>query len=138
MTENIQIIAFHIGNALIGLSVIFVMVGLFGVFRFENFYAKVLSSSKIDTVAMITLVIGVVLRNGFTWFSAKALLVMLFVMFINPIITSRVVLSAREESASFSSSLGSSAASSAEQQDENKGCREEVQDHELLVRRQSK
>lgn len=88
-----------VGNALILISVLFIFIGLFGVFRFPDFYAKVLASSKIDTVATITLIIGVCIRSGFTSFTLKALLVMIFIVFINPINTSKLLMSARKDEA---------------------------------------
>lgn len=86
-----------IGNTLLLLSAIFTFIGIFGMFKFDNFYAKVLASSKIDTTAMITLIFGVSVRSGLTWFTLKALLVLIFILFINPIITSKIVQSARED-----------------------------------------
>ncbi|MCL1950043.1 MAG: monovalent cation/H(+) antiporter subunit G [Turicibacter sp.] len=84
-----------IGNILIGISVLFVFVGLIGVFRFHDFYAKVLASSKIDTAATITLILGLAVRGGFSWFTAKALMLLLFCLFINPVNTSKIIQSAR-------------------------------------------
>lgn len=86
-----------IGNILISISIIFVFVGLFGVFRFRDFYAKLLSASKIDTAAMITLMLGIAVRGGISWFTLKALLVLIFVIFINPVVTSKILMSARED-----------------------------------------
>jgi len=91
------VIHIYIGNVLLTLSIIFVFVGLIGVFRFENFYAKVLTSSKIDTAATITLIAGVAVRSGFSWFTLKALLILVFVLFINPVNTSKIVMSARRD-----------------------------------------
>lgn len=86
-----------IGNVLIFISVLVVFIGILGVYRFNNFYAKLLASSKVDTVAMITLIIGIMVRSGLNWFTLKVLLLLLLVIFINPIITSRIVLSVRKE-----------------------------------------
>jgi len=86
-----------IGNALLLLSVIFIFIGLFGVFRFKDFYSKLLASSKIDTAATITLILGASIRSGLTWFTLKALLIMIFIFFISPIVTSKIARSARED-----------------------------------------
>jgi len=86
-----------IGNILIFIGVLFTIIGLIGVFRFDDFYSKLLASSKIDTVAMVTIILGVSVRSGLSWFTLKALLVLVIIIFINPIITSKVVLSARED-----------------------------------------
>jgi multicomponent Na+:H+ antiporter subunit G len=86
-----------IGNTLIGISIAFLFIGLFGIFRFESFYTKVLSSSKIDIVAMITLIFGLVIRSGLSWFSIKALLIVSFLIFVNPIITSKIIMSYKKD-----------------------------------------
>ena len=86
-----------IGNSLIFIGVCFTFIGLIGVFRFKDFYSKLLASSKIDTVAMITLILGVSIRSGMSWFTLKALLILVLIIFINPIITSKVVLGARQD-----------------------------------------
>ncbi len=86
-----------IGNILIFIGVCFTFIGLIGVFRFKDFYSGLLASSKIDTVAMVTLILGVAVRSGLNWFTLKALLIMVFVLFINPVISSKIALSARED-----------------------------------------
>ena len=86
-----------IGNILIFVAVCFTFVGILGVYRFKDFYSKLMASSKIDTVAMVTLILGVAFRNGLSWFTLKALLILAFIMFINPIITSKVALSVRKD-----------------------------------------
>jgi len=86
-----------IGNILIFVAVCFTFIGLFGIYRFKDFYSKLMASSKIDTVAMVTLIFGVAFRNGISWFTFKALLIMAFILFINPIITSKVALSVRKD-----------------------------------------
>ena len=79
-------IALLISNLLIGLGLVFASIGLIALFRFNNFYPRVLASSKIDTVGTITILIGVVIRHGFSWFSAKALLLMFIIVLINPLV----------------------------------------------------
>lgn len=86
-----------IGNILIAIGVGFTFLGLIGVYRFKDFYAKLMASSKIDTVAIVTLILGVSMRSGLSWFTLKALLLLAFVIFINPIITSKIALSVHED-----------------------------------------
>lgn len=74
-----------ISNIVVGLGVLFVMVGVIALFRFKNFYPRVLAASKIDTVGTITILIGIAIRHGFSWFSAKALLLMFIILLINPL-----------------------------------------------------
>ena len=86
-----------IGNTLILVSVFFVFAGLFGVLRFPDFYSKLLASSKIDTAAVITLIVGVSIRGGISWFTLKSLLILVFVLFLTPVITSKIIMSARQD-----------------------------------------
>lgn len=74
-----------ISDIVIGIGIFFVLVGLIAIFRFKNFYPRVLAASKIDTVGTITILIGIIIRHGFTWFSAKALLIMFIIILINPL-----------------------------------------------------
>jgi len=39
-----------VGNVLIGLGTFLVVLGLFGVFRFKNFYLKLLAVDRIEEV----------------------------------------------------------------------------------------
>ena len=75
-----------VGNVLIGLGAFLVVLGLVGVFRFKNFYLKLFAGSKIDTIALIVLTGGVVVRSGLTWFSAKALLILAVLLLVNPVV----------------------------------------------------
>jgi len=86
-----------VGNILILVAIGLIFIGLVGVYRFKDFYSKLMVASTIDTVAMVSLILGITLRSGISWFALKALLVMIFVLFMNPIITSKIALSARED-----------------------------------------
>ena len=83
-----------IGNVIIGIGVVFVLVGVFGMYRFKDFYSRILIASKIDTVGFITICSGVIVRNGISWFSLKVLLLVAVVMIINPVVTHAIAHSA--------------------------------------------
>jgi len=86
-----------IGNVLIAISIVFLYIGVFGVFRFENFYAKLLASSKIDTAAVVTMLFGLIIRSGISWFALKCVLILVFFIFVNPIITTKIANTYRKE-----------------------------------------
>jgi len=87
-----------IGNILIAISVCLIFVGLFGIFRYKDLYTKIFVAAKIEVVAFLTLFFGVIIHSGIiSWFSLKALLIMIFYMFLNPIITNKVLLSIHTE-----------------------------------------
>ncbi|MDR2703775.1 MAG: monovalent cation/H(+) antiporter subunit G [Cellulomonadaceae bacterium] len=86
-----------VGNAFILLGVLLVYLGIFGILRFRGFTMKVLSAAKIDTVAMICVLLGVVFRAGVSWLAAKALLVLLIALATGPISSSQILSRARED-----------------------------------------
>ena len=86
-----------IGNILIALSIVLVFIGLFGVFRFKELHKKVFVAANIEVVAFLTLLIGTIFRSGLTWFSLKVFLILVFYMFLSPVITNKVLLSIHTE-----------------------------------------
>ncbi len=83
-----------IGTFLIVLGIFFISIGLLGVLRFHNFYARLLSAADIDTVGFITVLIGVAFLSGFNWFTLKVVFIMMVILIINPIVTSSIAASA--------------------------------------------
>jgi multicomponent Na+:H+ antiporter subunit G len=74
-----------LGNAIIWLGAVFILIGIIGIFRFDNFYARIMVSSKIDTVGMITIIIGLIIRHGLSFFSLKLVLLIIILIIINPL-----------------------------------------------------
>lgn len=89
-------VAIHIiiGRVMMLVGLIFVAIGVFGLYRFNNFYPRVLIGSKIDTVGYLTLLLGVAVRSGWTYFTIKILLVVLMMLVVNPVLTHTVARSA--------------------------------------------
>ncbi len=83
-----------IGYTLLAFGTLFTLVGVFGIFRFNNFYARLLSGANIDTVGLITCLLGVSFLSGFTWFTLKVILILVIILIINPIVTSSMAASA--------------------------------------------
>lgn len=86
-----------IGNVLIALGVVSVYLGLLGIWRFQHFTLRLLSSAKVDTIGLILVLLGVAVRSGISWFSAKALLIVSLVLITTPIVTSQLVARNRED-----------------------------------------
>ncbi len=84
----------YIGNFLIGLSLIFITIGVFGIYRFKNFYQRALISANIDTVGYITLMLGFIIKNGFSFFSLKISFILIITLIINPLVSHAIVRSA--------------------------------------------
>lgn len=83
-----------IGNVIIFAGVGFAGLGILGIFRFKNFYSRVLVSSKVDTVGFITILLGVSVKHGLSFFTLKVLFIMAMALIINPLITHSIVRSA--------------------------------------------
>jgi len=83
-----------LGNVIIGIGIVFILFGEFGLFRYPKFYSRALICSIIDTCAFITILIGVIIKQGFSYFSFKVLIILIIMMIINPISTHSVTHSA--------------------------------------------
>ena len=75
------------GNVIIIIGIIFIFFGIIGIFRFKNFYARILVSVIIDTVGAFTIIIGLVVKHGFGFFSLRLLLLIILMMIINPLVS---------------------------------------------------
>jgi len=82
------------GEAIIILGLGFVLIGVIGTVRFKNFYTRILATAKIDTVGLITILAGVAVKNGFSFFSLKVLLIVVVMMIINPLASHMIARSA--------------------------------------------
>lgn len=83
-----------IGDVIIFIGLIFIALGVIGIFRFRNFYSRALISSKIDTVGFITIIAGLVIKYGLNFDTLKLLLIMIIYLMINPLTTHSIVKSA--------------------------------------------
>ena len=79
-----------IGNILVVLGIVFMVFGVVGTFIFNNFYLRLLVTSKIDTVGMLTLIFGLMVIHGVSFFSAKLLLLAVIVLILNPLVAHSV------------------------------------------------
>jgi len=83
-----------ISNILLGLGICAIIIGTVGIFKFKNFYARLLITSKIDTVGTITIIIGLMVRFGFSFFTGKLLILLIVVIIVNPLVSHIVARSA--------------------------------------------
>lgn len=72
-------------NGLLLLTCIFLVFGVIGIYRLNNLYAKLLTSSKIDTVSVITLLLALIIKTGFSTMTLKLIILFLFVIMTNPV-----------------------------------------------------
>lgn len=76
------------------IGLVFILLGVFGIYKFKNFYSRILIAAKVDTVGFLIICTGVVIKKGVSWFSLKVLLLTIIVILINPVITHAIANSA--------------------------------------------
>ncbi|WP_207725486.1 monovalent cation/H(+) antiporter subunit G [Acetobacterium malicum] len=79
---------------LITIALIFMALGVIGLFRFKDFYSRILISAKIETVGFLTIMIGFTILSGLSYAAMKILLITLMVMITNPLSTHAIARSA--------------------------------------------
>ena len=76
-----------LGYFVIGLGVVFMLIGVIGLFqRGKDFYYRLLVACKIDTVGLLTIAIGLGLRHGISFFTGKTLLIAIIILVLNPFV----------------------------------------------------
>ncbi len=83
-----------IGRALIVIGLFFMAAGIYSVLRFHDFYSRVVITAKVDTVGFLTLIFGAMLIEGFSFFTLKLALIVVFELLTNPISTHSIAHSA--------------------------------------------
>jgi len=76
-----------LGEILIILGLLFMLFGVIGLFKFRRFYPRILIAAKIDTVGLITIFSGVMVRHGFSFFTLRVLLLLGLILITNPMTT---------------------------------------------------
>ena len=74
-----------LGNIIMIAGIIFMAFGIIGIFKFKNFYPRILVAAKIDTVGALTVMIGLIIQNGASFFSLKILLLLCIMLLLNPL-----------------------------------------------------
>jgi multicomponent Na+:H+ antiporter subunit G len=83
-----------IGQGLIVIGLLFVATGVYSILAYKEFYSRVVITAKVDTVGFITLMIGVMVLEGFTFTSAKVFIIVIFEMLTSPVSTHAIAHSA--------------------------------------------
>ncbi|MCL2563737.1 MAG: monovalent cation/H(+) antiporter subunit G [Oscillospiraceae bacterium] len=79
-------ILYILSYVLMGAGVAFMLFGVVGLFKYNRFFPRILVASKIDTVGVLTLIAGVALRHGFSFFTGKLLLIVIVMLVLNPLV----------------------------------------------------
>lgn len=76
-----------LSEILIIISLVFMLIGVIGMFKFPNFYKRVLIASKIETAGTLTMLLGVAVRHGISFFTLRVLLLFCLLLIISPMVT---------------------------------------------------
>lgn len=85
-----------LSNLVIIIGLIFYVFGTAGLFRFKNLYTRALLTSNGDTVGFVTVLVGIMIGHGFSFFSAKILLILVVSLCVNPLATGLIINSAQK------------------------------------------
>ncbi|MCL2547511.1 MAG: monovalent cation/H(+) antiporter subunit G [Oscillospiraceae bacterium] len=66
-------------------GLVFMLFGIVGIFTNRDFYTRLLVSSKIDIVGSLTLILGLALRHGFSFFTGKLALLFIIILILAPL-----------------------------------------------------
>ena len=83
-----------VGLVVMGVGLIFMLIGIIGTFRFECFYARMLVVSKVDTVGAVVFLGGLAIRHGLTFFSGKLVLIIITILILSPLVGHMIARSA--------------------------------------------
>lgn len=83
-----------IGQILIGIGLVFIAIGTYSLLRLGDFYTRILITSKVDSMGLITIIFGAMLISGWSFFTAKLAFILLFEMITAPVGTHAVARSA--------------------------------------------
>lgn len=82
------------GNIFLVLGIIFISFGVFGELKYKDLYSRILVASKVDTVGLLTILTGMIIKSGFNYFSFKILLIAILCVITNPMSTHSIAASA--------------------------------------------
>ncbi len=79
MVQNI------VGIVLVATGLVFMLIGSIGIVRLPDFFTRTHAASKVDTVGVMVVLIGVAVLEGLTLTSGKVLLAAFILMLTNPV-----------------------------------------------------
>ncbi len=83
-----------IGDILIGLGLLFVVIGTIGIVRFRDVYSRLQASGVSDNAGLGLILIGLIVRHGLSSDDLRLGLLFFLLLLTNPIITHSIAKSA--------------------------------------------
>ncbi len=76
-----------IAICLIGLGILFLLMGTIGILRFPDYYTRMHAAGKCDTMGSLLIVAGLAIHNGITLGSVKIIFIAVFIFLTSPTAT---------------------------------------------------
>lgn len=83
-----------VGQGIIVLGLLFIATGIYSILAYKEFYSRVVITAKVDTVGFISVLVGIIVLEGFSFFAMKVLIVLVFEMLTSPMSTHAIAHSA--------------------------------------------
>jgi multicomponent Na+:H+ antiporter subunit G len=74
-------------TALLGLGLVFILLGVIGILRLPDFYTRLHAMGKCDTLGVALVLLALALHAGWSLSSVKLLLISVFIGLANPTAT---------------------------------------------------
>ncbi len=74
-----------IGMILMILGCLMIGIGIYGLYKFRDFYTRVTIASLIDTAGFICVTVGLIVYMGFSMLTLKLGIIIFFMMLLNPL-----------------------------------------------------
>ena len=74
-----------VGWIVLIIGVVFIGLGVLGLYRFKTFYERILVSSKVDTAGTLAVIFGVILINGADIFSLRIVILLAIILLVGPL-----------------------------------------------------
>lgn len=74
----------YVGEALILVGAFFVFTGALGIIRMPDFYTRLHAAGVTDSMGVPLILLGIIIKSGFTLFSGKIIFLILFMMITGP------------------------------------------------------
>jgi len=71
-------------------GMLFILFGMFAVLRYKDLYIRLHISTKSDVVGVISIYLGLIIKNGFNIFTLKIVLIILLLIITNPIVATAI------------------------------------------------
>lgn len=78
----------------LGIGVIVLFSAALGLYRFQDIYMRLHSSTKVNTGGAMALFLGIILRIGFNGFLTKLLIIIALIFVVTPVISHAIARSA--------------------------------------------